>query len=99
MSLLPLFRNDITAKFIAGSETEDGKRIYTLQLRYPRIIHSEFMTHRVMSRNASSSRAIPVQSILVRDEDMFIPNFRMNKPGMQPGDYLTPEAQAEAAAV
>jgi len=99
MSLLPLFRNDITAKYILGSVTEDGHKLYTLQLRYPRIVHADFMTHRVFSRNASSSRAIPVQSILVRDADMFIPNFRKNQPGMIPGDYLTPEEQEEATLI
>lgn len=33
--------------------------IITYELTYPRIIHSEFMTHRMFSRNAASSRAIP----------------------------------------
>lgn len=33
----------------------------TLLLTYPRFIHAEFMTHRVMSRNAASSRAIPFE--------------------------------------
>lgn len=99
-SLIPLFREDITSKLIAHSEcAETGKRISTHQTRYPRIIHAELMTHRALSRNASSSRAIPVTSILTRDAEMFVPNFRANKPGMSPGDWLTPEKQAEAEAV
>jgi hypothetical protein len=99
-SLIPLFRKDITSKLIAHSEcSETGKRISTHQTRYPRIIHAELMTHRALSRNASSSRAIPVTSILTRDAEMFVPNFRANKPGMSPGDWLTPEKQAEAEAV
>ena len=56
----------ITAKVIADSVSEEGKRITTLELCYPRFIHSEFMTHRVFSRNASSSRAIPVSVMLSR---------------------------------
>lgn len=40
-----------------------GSRITTLELVYPRYIHSEFMTHRMFSRNASSSRAIPIEKI------------------------------------
>lgn len=99
MSLLPIFRKDITAKCIAASINDDDQTIYTLQLRYPRIIHADFMTHRVFSRNASSSRAIPVQSILVRDADMFVPNFRNNQPGMSAGGALSPENQARAAAI
>ena len=38
--------------------------LYTFVLRYPRMIHSEFMTHRMFSRNASSSRAIPVNKVI-----------------------------------
>lgn len=40
------------------------KQITTYQLKYPRLIHAELMTHRVFSRNASSSRAIPVKKTL-----------------------------------
>ena len=54
----------ISAKMIADSKNEFGVRICTLQLKYPRFIHSEFMTHRVFSRSASSSRAIPVMKII-----------------------------------
>ena len=48
------------------------------------MIHSEFMTHRVFSRNASSSRAIPVAKVIeqVRN-DPFIPSHvYMNQSGM-----------------
>lgn len=51
----------ISAKIIADSITEWGQRITTFELEYPRYIHSEFMTHRLFSRNAASSRAIPVE--------------------------------------
>ena len=54
----------IEAKVIAHSVAHDdrgnhGPELLTLALKYPRFIHSEFMTHRVFSRNAASSRAIP----------------------------------------
>lgn len=81
----------ITAKMIKDSITECGQhRLSTLQLRYPRFIHAEFMTHRVFSRNASSSRAIPVER-MIRDieEDPAMPVYwGSNKPGMQAGDEL-----------
>jgi hypothetical protein len=54
----------ITAKVIADSIADGCPRLITLQLRYPRFIHSEFMTHRAFSRNASSSRAIPVERLI-----------------------------------
>ena len=55
----------IEVKMIADSVSEFGVRICTLQLKYPRFIHSEFMTHRVFSRSASSSRAIPINKIII----------------------------------
>lgn len=82
----------ITAEVIADSISPEGIRLTTMQLRYPRFIHSEFMTHRVFSRNASSSRAIPVQRMiedLRRDPAMPV-YWGSNKPGMQAGEELEP---------
>lgn len=53
----------ISAKIIADSISSSGKRIITFVLRYPRFVHPENLTHRVLSRNSSSSRAIPVNKI------------------------------------
>ena len=39
----------ITAKVIADSISPQGHRLTTMQLRYPRFIHAEAKTHRVMS--------------------------------------------------
>jgi hypothetical protein len=50
----------ICAKVIADSKSFTGKRITTFELEYPRWIHSEFMTHRAVSKNSASSRAIPI---------------------------------------
>jgi hypothetical protein len=75
---------------IADSISPGKKRLTTLQLRYPKFIHGEFMTHRVFSRNASSSRAIPVQRViedLRRDPAMPV-FWGSNKPGMQAGGEL-----------
>lgn len=52
--------NQIKAKIIADSVNPAGDRLTTFELEYPRFIHSEFMTHRMFSRNAASSRAIPI---------------------------------------
>jgi len=63
----------------------EGIPIYTFQLRYWRAIHAEFMTHRVFSRNASSSRAIPVDRMLevVRQAPAGPLHWGANQPGMQ----------------
>jgi hypothetical protein len=54
----------IQATIVADSVGADAPRLTTFQLIYPRFIHAEVMTHRVFSRNASSSRAIPTSKML-----------------------------------
>lgn len=77
----------ISAQIIADSVSPAGIRLTTFQLRYPRFIHAELMTHRVFSRNASSSRAIPVKKMIEElKNDPAMPVFwGSNKPGMQAG--------------
>lgn len=75
----------ITAKVVADSVNGFGQRITTLELQYPRFIHAEFMTHRVFSRNAASSRAIPVAKMIeqVRSDPAIPIHWGKNQPGMQ----------------
>ena len=88
----------IMAKVIADSLSQAGIRLTTLQLRYPRFIHAEFMTHRVFSRNASSSRAIPVDRLIADVElDPAMPmHWGRNRPGMQAREELAPTARVMA---
>jgi thymidylate synthase ThyX len=75
----------ISASVIADSSSAAGRRLTTVQCRYPKFIHGELMTHRVFSRNASSSRAIPVER-LIKDvlDDPVRPSFwGKNQKGMQ----------------
>ena len=52
-------------KIILASRCETtGKEIWTVSARYWRPIHGEVMTHRMFSRNGSSSRAIPVMKFI-----------------------------------
>lgn len=71
--------NICTAKCLVHYEN-----LWTFELVYPRYIHSEFMTHRVFSRNASSSRAIPVKRMIeqVRNNPVIPPKVFMNQKGM-----------------
>jgi thymidylate synthase ThyX len=41
-----------------------GKRLTTFKVTYHRFITAEFNTHRMLSKNASSSRAIPVKKLV-----------------------------------
>lgn len=75
----------IKSRIIADSLSPAGSRITSWILTYPRFIHAEFMTHRVFSRNAASSRAIPIEKMLKAIEDQpAIPEFwGKNQSGMQ----------------
>ena len=76
---------NITAKIVCDSISPDGVRITTLEIEYPRFIHSEVMTHRNLSKNSSSSRAIPITKMLEQIEsNMAIPLYwGKAKSGMQ----------------
>lgn len=70
---------------IIADSIHKGKRITTMQLTYPRYVHAEFMTHRQFSRNASSSRAIPVERLIQASMDNMVFPIRWgkNQAGMQ----------------
>lgn len=53
-----------SVKIIADSINKFGQRITTFELEYPRLVHSEILTHRLLSRNSASSRAVPTVSVL-----------------------------------
>lgn len=98
-----LYENDLTSEFniddyhidakvIADSiNPNTGKRITTLAIKIPRIILSEHNTHRSLSRNFSSSRAIPAKKLRKEAwEHPFVPIYwGANKSGMSADQQLT----------
>lgn len=77
------------ATILADSITSAGCRLTTFELTFPRCILAEINTHRMLSRNAASSRAIPTEKLIQRViDDPFIPDFRKNQKGMQAGADL-----------
>ena len=48
-----------SVRVLLDSVSPGGVRLVTMEARYPRFIHSEILTHRMFSRNAASSRALP----------------------------------------
>jgi hypothetical protein len=89
------------ARIIAASRhPETGRVVTTLHLRYPRIIHGEVMTHRVFNRNARSSRAVPVKTMLAEiRNDPFVPwHWTRNRKGMQGVDGWSAEITLKGAA-
>lgn len=72
----------ISAKVLLNSLSRCGVRLITFELTYPRIIHSEFMTHRMLSKNAASSRAIPFNKMKEQLTGRPV-RFGQANPGMQ----------------
>jgi thymidylate synthase ThyX len=78
------------AKILADSISPAGHRLTTFEVTFPRIVLAEFNTHRMISRNSASSRAIPVDKRIVAiAEDPFAPAvFGKNRRGMQATEEL-----------
>ena len=91
-------KGGISAKTVADTIPLKHKiRLTTVQLKYPRFIHPELMTHRMFSRNASSSRAIPVKKGIQRvKEEPYVPIFfGQNQKGMQSKEEVDNKEEAE----
>lgn len=86
-------------KIVADSHS-GVSRLTTMVCTYPRFVHSEMMTHRVFSRNAASSRAIPFHKVY----EAVVKNparpykFTKNQQGMAGSDTLTEDERLQAEA-
>lgn len=49
----------ISAKVLKYSISPSGERMLSMEIEYPRLILAELNTHRMLSKNSASSRAIP----------------------------------------
>lgn len=81
----------ITAKIIADSISEQGFRMTTMEIEYPRFILAELNTHRMLSKNSASSRAIPVKTMHEQIEQAPAApvHWGKNQPGMQAREEVT----------
>jgi len=84
------------ATVLADSTNTAGNRLTTMELVYPRCVHSEILTHRMFSRNSASSRAIPVEKMIQQVEtNPFIPlHWGKAQKGMQAYEELDGLMQA-----
>lgn len=89
-----------SARVLLDSISPAGARLTTMELRYPRFIHSELLTHRVLSRNSSSSRAIPIAKMIaaVREDPALPVWWGRNQSGMQAFAQIDADARAAAEA-
>jgi thymidylate synthase ThyX len=80
----------IKAEILSDSLNPKGKRLTTFVLEYPRMIHAEILTHRVFSKNAASSRAIPIEKMIqqVMDNPAMPVWWGKNQSGMQAKEEL-----------
>ncbi|MBV8149422.1 MAG: FAD-dependent thymidylate synthase [Candidatus Eremiobacteraeota bacterium] len=75
-----------------------GARLVTLEATFPRFVLAEFNTHRMLSRNSASSRAIPTAKLIERVEnDPVLPlQWGRNQKGMSASDVLAPDEEERA---
>lgn len=80
----------IDATIIAHSRNEFGDKIVTFVATFPRIVLAEFNTHRMLSRNSASSRAVPFEKMFKRvEENPFIPiKWMKDHKGMQGNEFF-----------
>ncbi len=88
----------ISAKIVLDSVSEAGARITTMQLKMPRFILAQFNTHRIFSRNASSSRAKPTKTLVseIRQNPVMPVHYGQNQRGMQ-ADQEVEQEKAKVA--
>ena len=81
----------IKAEIVAHSLSSQGDELISVLCTFPRIILAEVNTHRMLSKNTSSSRAIPFEKMVEAvQNNPFIPMaWQKDHKGMQGNEYLT----------
>jgi len=79
------------AEIVADSLSPHNHRITSQLITFPRYILAEFNTHRALSRNSASSRAIPFERMVkMVKENPFVPmKWMLDHKGMQGTEYLS----------
>lgn len=86
-----------SVKILADSINANDNRLTTWELKYPRFVHSELMTHRLFSRNSASSRALPTAKLLkqIMEEPVIPIHIGANQKGMQADQEITEDQRKE----
>lgn len=87
----------ISAQIVADSKNQQGDRITSVLVTFPRIILAELNTHRMLSKNSASSRAIPFNKMVEAvQNNPFIPiAWQKDHKGMQGFEYFTKKVNVE----
>ena len=76
-----------SSRILADSIGPHSVRLTTFEVSLPRPFLSEFNTHRMLSRNSASSRAIPTERLIERAVTRpYLPTFAGRVKGMGVGD-------------
>ena len=88
----------ISAKIIADSVCPQGVRMTTMEIEYPRFILAELNTHRMLSKNSASSRAIPVKAMheFIKTNPATPVSWGKNQPGMKANENVGSTVATEA---
>ena len=89
----------IEATVVADSTNPQNDRLTSVLVTMPRIILSEMNTHRMLSKNTSSSRAIPFNKMVESvQNDPFVPiAWQRTHSGMQGSEYKTGDSEIKLA--
>jgi hypothetical protein len=89
--IINMNKTQIKAEIVADSLSPQGDRLTSLLITFPRFILAEVNTHRMLSKNTSSSRAIPFNKMVESvQNDPFIPiAWQKHHSGMQGNQYET----------
>jgi len=87
-----------TVKIIQDSINTSGNRLTTFEIETYRYIWAEVLTHKMLGKNAQSSRAVPVASVLKVNQDTPVHPivWGKNKGGMSATEVLTGAELQEA---
>jgi len=80
----------IYAKVVEASISPQGVVLWTIETNTPKFLDAELRTHRMLSQNSSSSRAIPYKKL----EEIYIPpDIRRQQKGMQGYEHVSEDVQ------
>jgi thymidylate synthase ThyX len=87
-----------SARVLLDSISPAGVRLTTMEVTFHRFVLPEFNTHRAFSRNAASSRAIPIKKVIaaVRSDPAFPVFWGKNQSGMAARRQIETAAQDRA---
>ena len=80
-----------TVQMIQDSINKSGNRLSTFEIETYRYIWAEVLTHKILNKNAQSSRAVPTANVLsINQSNPVVPIvWGKNKSGMSSTEELT----------